>query len=269
MVMFFNVEEARSHLLTHGHVFTLRNKRKREGIHQLRVGGIYKFKVLGKAYVSFVREITDPSQLNQYVEDSGFESIEAWLSRAKGDFPPYLHFVEMGTGPDILAVSLNKGWTEPDKARRMHRFKEEDNRSLCDRWYSEGPYLIIRMSDQEIEDILKDRSQRMWCRECLRKHKKERRDKRRRNVERNDPGLDKKKLANWKNAKKTGYLCPDCLKEGRLVLLWYSDDWVHSCGPVEQCKVCGFAAETAVLQWGGEAVEHLEKLEKGSVIADA
>lgn len=90
MVMWFNVLEARDFLLRNGRVFTLRPKRrKREGRHEVLMYGGFGKK--GDLYVSFVKEIEDVGELKEFVEDSGFGSLDEWLLAADGS--RFLYYV--------------------------------------------------------------------------------------------------------------------------------------------------------------------------------
>lgn len=90
MVIWFNVREAREYLLSVGRVYTLRPKgRKREECREvLSYGGFGK---KGMVYVSFVKEIEDDRELEMFVEDSGFESVEEWRKKAKDN--RFLYYV--------------------------------------------------------------------------------------------------------------------------------------------------------------------------------
>lgn len=82
MVIWFNVKEAREYLLSVGRVYTLRPKRrKREECREmLSYDGFGK---KGVVYVSFVKEIEDDRELEMFVKDSGFKSVEEWRKKAK------------------------------------------------------------------------------------------------------------------------------------------------------------------------------------------
>lgn len=82
MVIWFNVKEAREYLLSVGRVYTLRPKRrKREECKEvLSYDGFGK---KGMVWVSFVKEIEDDRELEEFVEDSGFRSVEEWRKEAK------------------------------------------------------------------------------------------------------------------------------------------------------------------------------------------
>jgi len=56
-------------------------RRKREECREvLSYGGFGK---KGMVYVSFVKEIEVDGELEEFVEDSGFESVEEWRKKAK------------------------------------------------------------------------------------------------------------------------------------------------------------------------------------------
>ena len=88
MVMWFNVEEARNFLLKNLSVYTLRPKTRREGKEVLSYGGFGK---KGVVYVVFVKEINDDSELEEFVTESGFNSVEEWLEKAGES--RYLYYV--------------------------------------------------------------------------------------------------------------------------------------------------------------------------------
>jgi len=79
MVIWFNVKKARDFLLKNGYVYTLRPKKRREGIDILSYGGFGK---KGVVYVIFVKEIKNDVELREFVKDSGFESVQEWRKEA-------------------------------------------------------------------------------------------------------------------------------------------------------------------------------------------
>jgi hypothetical protein len=87
MVIWFNVEKARDFLLKNGYVYTLRPKKRREGIEVLMYDGFGK---KGYANVKFVKEILDWDELNRYVYESGFRNVDEWVREAKGSRFLYL-----------------------------------------------------------------------------------------------------------------------------------------------------------------------------------
>jgi hypothetical protein len=95
MVMWFNVEEAREFLLNEGHVFTLRPKRrKRDFKNPLGYSEVLSYDGFGKKgllYVSFVKEVIEDGELREFINDSGFDSLEDWLDKANGS--RFLYFV--------------------------------------------------------------------------------------------------------------------------------------------------------------------------------
>ena len=80
--IFFNVPEARDHLLKTKQVYTLRRKRKSTGVTMAREGNLFKFKELGKVNIDFVKQISGKNELSEYVSRSGFSSIDAWYAKA-------------------------------------------------------------------------------------------------------------------------------------------------------------------------------------------
>ena len=79
--MWFNVEQARSHLLEKGFVLTLRPKalrgpgRKTSGYDVLMYKGFGKKGNIFFCYVTFIR---DPAALDLYSKYSGFTSLSEW-----------------------------------------------------------------------------------------------------------------------------------------------------------------------------------------------
>ena len=82
-----NVEKARKHLLEKGFVYSLRPRRRvRDYRHKhpymepLMWGGEDRFH--GYVWVTFIKEIFDPLDLEEYVSESGFGSMDEWLKEA-------------------------------------------------------------------------------------------------------------------------------------------------------------------------------------------
>ena len=94
-VIFFNVPEARMHLLKCGEVFTLREKRKEDGLYAARAGNYYNFEPIGIVLVRYIKLIREPGELEPYVEGSGFLSVEDWLKKARGSLPLHLHHAKL------------------------------------------------------------------------------------------------------------------------------------------------------------------------------
>ena len=84
MPIFFNIKEARDYLIANKMVYTLRKPRK-TGDASIMIGNRYRgsVKKIGNGYVSFVEQIVNDKQLEKYVEQSGFKSIEKWREKAK------------------------------------------------------------------------------------------------------------------------------------------------------------------------------------------
>lgn len=82
--MWFNVPEARTHLLERGFVYTLRPKlrynHKKVGTDTLMYDG---FGDRGTVEYSLAKFIVKDTELEQYVPWSGFDSLEEWLAKAK------------------------------------------------------------------------------------------------------------------------------------------------------------------------------------------
>ena len=93
----FNVKEVRYYLLENKMVYTLRPKKNDGSNLAVMVGNRFdetnKPKKIGNCKSKFITEITNPNQLNRYVRQSGFRSIEDWLAEAKGS--RFLHLVEL------------------------------------------------------------------------------------------------------------------------------------------------------------------------------
>jgi len=90
MVIWFNVKKARDFLLKNGYVYTLRPRKRREGIEVLMYDGFGK---KGVVNVSFVKEIKSDKELYKFVNESGFYSIQEWRKEA-GD-SKFLYFVTL------------------------------------------------------------------------------------------------------------------------------------------------------------------------------
>jgi len=131
MVMIFKSKKALNFLLTHGEVYTLRPKRRKEGRDWItdRRGGkkianveveLVAFIDLEKNYAETYRYINTifncaKDLLGNYVEKSGFQSVGEWLSEGrriyKGSLPnqPYLYHVRLVGGlfhimPEVKSV---------------------------------------------------------------------------------------------------------------------------------------------------------------------
>jgi hypothetical protein len=80
MVIWFNVKKAREFLLKFGYVYTLRPKKRREGREPLFYGGFGK---KAMAWIIFIKKIENDKELEEYVKESGFETVEEWRREAK------------------------------------------------------------------------------------------------------------------------------------------------------------------------------------------
>jgi len=101
--MWFNVKQARKYLLEEGRVFTLRPKRrKREECREVLMYNGFGKK--GDLYVSFVKEIEGDGELREFVDDSGFDSVEEWRAAAKES--QYLYYVMLLDDP----FRVTKAW---------------------------------------------------------------------------------------------------------------------------------------------------------------
>ena len=100
--IYFNVEEARNELLRLSRVYTIRHQRNTGGT-IARVGGLYKFQVLGYVKVKQVlrlHKIGLEVQLSEYVPMSGFKTVQEWIANVKEwKDPMYLYHVEVMKWP--------------------------------------------------------------------------------------------------------------------------------------------------------------------------
>lgn len=95
--IFFNVKEAREQLEKHGTVYTIRHKRS-TGLTTARSGGFYKFNWERKVKITQILQLNKEAiavQLCEYVSNSGFSTVQEWLSNVrKWEYPMYLYKVE-------------------------------------------------------------------------------------------------------------------------------------------------------------------------------
>jgi hypothetical protein len=83
MPIFFNVHEAREYLLDNGYVYTLRTKRPPKAqVDHARWGSYYRFSDLGLVKIEFVMEVRDRHDLEPYVKESGFKTVNEWFTAA-------------------------------------------------------------------------------------------------------------------------------------------------------------------------------------------
>lgn len=80
-MMFFNYPKVRKHLLAHHEVYTLRVKKRREGMDLLVHGSRFRFVKIGVGEVTLVRTIKAPFEpkIRPYVGASGFKASKEWL----------------------------------------------------------------------------------------------------------------------------------------------------------------------------------------------
>jgi len=88
MVIWFNIKEARQHLLKHKCVYTLRPNLKRQGQHTL----MYDKAKQGRVFLLFLG-IADDEALQRLVHNSGFNTVEEWRKKAKES--RYLYRVDL------------------------------------------------------------------------------------------------------------------------------------------------------------------------------
>lgn len=81
-MIFFNVPEAREELLSKGLVYTLRSEVRKTGLTDAVVGDMYRNEHLCRVKVERVMEVNHPDDLYPYLQHSGFNNTDAWLSRA-------------------------------------------------------------------------------------------------------------------------------------------------------------------------------------------
>lgn len=107
MVMQFSDEKVRRHLMEKGFVYTFRiRKRKRVGKNWASEGrGKPKF---ADIYITFVKPAVLLSDLNPYVENSGFNSIGEWIGAVTRVNPVF-----SDKGYLYLVTLLNKSFVTP------------------------------------------------------------------------------------------------------------------------------------------------------------
>ena len=96
-MIWFNVRQALNQLLKHGEVYTLRPKKRREGIEPL-FSKFFPQKSKGdRVLVKFVKKITKKEDLIPFVAKSGFSSIDEWLQKAgEASFLYYVRLLPKG-----------------------------------------------------------------------------------------------------------------------------------------------------------------------------
>lgn len=94
MIMLFNVLEAYEQLITHGVVYTIRPSIKQNGIHRLHINNWFTMP-FEYGQVSFVERINNTKQLDQYVKQSGFKTVDKWIAEVKDRKYMYLHRVTL------------------------------------------------------------------------------------------------------------------------------------------------------------------------------
>ena len=97
-IIFFNSEKARKHLLEKGYVYTLRFPR-RTGKGKAIKGNNSNREFLCFVYITFIKKIKDPKELEPYVNESGFNSVDEWVNEVKrfhgGFYAQYLYKVKI------------------------------------------------------------------------------------------------------------------------------------------------------------------------------
>jgi hypothetical protein len=87
------------HLLSKGIVYVLRKERRRTGLVYARFHDGQSTTVIGLVFLSPVSIVTRPEQLATFVNDSGFDSVDEWLTNAyqtsRCRLPAWLYKIEM------------------------------------------------------------------------------------------------------------------------------------------------------------------------------
>jgi len=81
MTVWFNVEKAWLYLLSYGEVYTIRPNKKVNGVHRLRSNFTQERMHCTCQFITEIeiREKGSLKQLDQYVDKSGFSSVEEWI----------------------------------------------------------------------------------------------------------------------------------------------------------------------------------------------
>lgn len=81
-MIFFNILEARKQLLDSGKVYTLRRSHTSTGVTFAVTGSIPDNHILCKVIVTRIMEVSHPDDLQPFLDRSGFNDIDTWLSKA-------------------------------------------------------------------------------------------------------------------------------------------------------------------------------------------
>jgi hypothetical protein len=103
LVIFFNVPEARDCLVKNERVYTLRRPR-RTGHDLAAYGSRFKWKRIGHVNVEYIKRIEEGKeheQLKPYLPLSDFETVDAWISKARSD------------AKTLYKVTILPHWAEP------------------------------------------------------------------------------------------------------------------------------------------------------------
>ena len=84
-IIFLNSEKVRKHLFEKGYVYVLRMWRK-IGKAKAYVGNPKNKDFLCYVYVEFVKKVENPRELEPYVNESGFNSIDEWIQNVKKSY---------------------------------------------------------------------------------------------------------------------------------------------------------------------------------------
>jgi len=98
MTIYFNSPKVRNHLLKHREVVTLRDHQIAQGVHDLATGNYRKgtTKFFGKGTCEQIATIKIKLELDLYVDNSGFSSVNEWLMEAAkfgSKLPLYLYHI--------------------------------------------------------------------------------------------------------------------------------------------------------------------------------
>jgi hypothetical protein len=133
MVIWFNNDKARGFLLKQGFVYTLRPKKRREGVEPLFW---QKFKKRGTVKVRYIGEIGLADTLLQYVPYSGFGTLDEWLKEAKGSRHLYrVDLISLEQKDEGSFYDCYSDYVAEEEQRRRERRRvdrgEAERRSFC------------------------------------------------------------------------------------------------------------------------------------------
>jgi len=82
-MIFFNVPEARDHLMKNGLVYTLRKASRSTGVTRAVVGNYTKHTTLCQVHIGKMKTVSHPDELLPFLSSSGFEDVKVWWSKAE------------------------------------------------------------------------------------------------------------------------------------------------------------------------------------------